>query len=314
MSKAVKFPFVAVDWGTTSMRAMLCESPTVVFQPETIITGPGIKYLEKSAADTLLTAIEPWTQVYGKLDLLLAGMVGSNLGWREAPYLPCPLSARNIGRELLVFEERSHRVAIVPGVACENSLGQPDVMRGEETQILGWISQDSIRLSGNRTLCLPGTHTKWAQITNGELTRFTTAMTGELFSVLKHHSVLIPQYNESLVPDFHADSFREGVDVALKHSADFLHALFSTRAQGLINKKDAFNAESYLSGLLIGLDVQSALRTYKYGDGIVELIGAGTLSEKFSMAIEQMGYQSKVWDGDQTVFSGFIAIASESNR
>jgi 2-dehydro-3-deoxygalactonokinase len=289
---------------------MLCESATSTLQPDKLITGPGIKQLEKSAAETLFVAIEPWVSNFGKVNLLLAGMVGSNLGWREAPYLSCPLDARRIGCALLVFEERGHRVAIVPGVSCVNALGQPDVMRGEETQILGWMSQNPESLGGTRLLCLPGTHTKWVQLADGELQCFTTSLTGELFSILRQHSVLIPQQDINRVPDFHADSFRQGVRVAIEHRSDLLHAVFSTRVRGLIKKDEFFDAGSYLSGLLIGFDVQSALNTYQDSNGIVELIGAGDLSGKFAMAIEQMGYRSKISDGNQSVFAGFAAIAA----
>lgn len=305
-----EYPFVAVDWGTTHMRAMLCAAGQTALDRDAVIKGPGISRLGKSAAETLLHAIRRWVDEFGRLDVLLGGMVGSNIGWRETPYLSCPLALNDLVSNLETFDHQGHRVAIVPGISCINTLGQPDVMRGEEVQLLGWTSRNEEEPRGDQLLCLPGTHTKWVRLLNGELTRFTTSLTGELFSHLRQHSVLVPKTEASSNVPLDEEAFRQGVHVASHYGDDLLHAVFSTRSRKLIDGHDFGDASSYLSGLLIGADVRSALRANHIGGKLIELIGAPALCERFAMAIEQLGYTSRTTDGSEAVHAGFLAIAA----
>lgn len=309
-----EYPFVAVDWGTTHMRAMLCTAGQMALDRDSEVEGPGISRLEGSAKDALFAAIGEWTEEFGKLDILLGGMVGSNIGWREIPYVNCPMAPARLSGHLEAFEERGHRIAIVPGVSCVNTLGQPDVMRGEEIQVLGWLSQNADVPNGDRLLCLPGTHTKWVRLSNRELTRFTTSLTGELFSLLRQYSVLVPKTEGSSNVPFDEEAFRQGVNVASHYSDDLLHAVFSTRSRKLIGHEDFGDATSYLSGLLIGADVRSALRANHIGGKLIEIIGAPVLCERFAMAIEQLGYTSRTTDGGEAVHAGFLAIAAGEAR
>ena len=305
-----EFPFVAVDWGTTHMRAMLCRPGQTTLDREGVMEGPGISRLEGPVAATLFDAIAPWVKELGLLDVLLGGMVGSNIGWRPTSYVSCPLVPGDLSGHLRVFEERGHRLAIVPGVSCVNTLGQPDVMRGEEIQVLGWMSRNTRAADGEYLLCLPGTHTKWVQLSNGELTRFTTSLTGELFALLQQHSVLIPKRDQGSEIEFDARAFREGVDIAKHHGDDLLHIIFSTRSRKLAGDGDYGDASSYLSGLLIGADLRSAFRANRFSGMAVELVGAPTLCDRFAMAIEQLGYTSKTTDGGEAAYAGFLAIAT----
>ena len=300
----IEFPFIAVDWGTSRMRAMLCESATTVDPAR--IEGEGISALREEPARALLGAVEPWTREYGRLDFLLAGMVGSSIGWRNTPYLACPLHPRNLADELTTFSEQGHRVAIVPGVSCMNWLGQPDVMRGEEVQVLGWLNHAS--QARDSVLCLPGTHTKWVRVRDGRLADFTTSLTGELYALLKRYSVLASTAERDS-PAANDAAFLEGVDVAAEHGAHLLHTVFSTRSRALINPGAADYASSYLSGLLIGSDAWSAMKCIETGGGVVELIGATTLCERFAMVLERMGYESRISNGDEMVLKGFLDIA-----
>ncbi|MGB5512598.1 MAG: 2-dehydro-3-deoxygalactonokinase [Woeseiaceae bacterium] len=310
----IKFPFVAVDWGTTRMRAMLCSREQTDVDKATLIVGEGISGLSRSVPGTLFDAIEPWVRKNGQLDIVLAGMVGSNLGWRMTPYLPCPLAPGVLRDNLERFEERGHHVAIVPGVSCINPLGQPDVMRGEEMQVLGWMTRNRSTRDSDRLLCLPGTHTKWVRISDGRLDTFTTSLTGEAYSILREHSVLVPSDEKNAPPPFDADSFAKGVVVARQHGTSLLHVLFSTRARALFDANDIGDASSYLSGLLIGSDVQSALRDNERSGSVVELIGDAALCEKFRVAIELMGYGSRISDGVEMVYAGFHDLAAGGNK
>lgn len=302
-----ELPCVAVDWGTTHMRAMLCDSE--MSSPVDKIEGNGISNLRNSPADELLRAIKPWTSKYGKVDLLLGGMVGADLGWRSTPYLECPLELRDLASELVTFRENGHRVAIVPGVGCTNLLGQPDFMRGEEIQVLGWIKRSE--RAANAILCLPGTHTKWARLRDGRLDGFTTSLTGELYALLKDYSVLVqPNVRKSSTCD--VAEFMKGVDVAAKHGSQLLHTLFSARSRVLSGLGATDGASSYLSGLLIGSDVKSAMSHSDETVGAIELIGTPDLCKRFALALERMGYESNISDGDEMVLEGFLDIVEAS--
>lgn len=303
----IDYPFVAVDWGTSRMRAMLCASPERGFVSK--LEGEGVAYLRESPADTLLRAIEPWTREHGNLDLLLGGMAGSDMGWRAASYLTCPLEVGELANGLLEFTESGHRIAIVPGVSGTNWLGQPDVMRGEEIQVLGWTTCN--RQPTDAVLCLPGTHTKWVSVRDGRIEKLMTSVTGELYAVLKRHSVLLPRL-EGQSSDFDAEAFAKGVDVAVRNDGQLIHTLFSTRSQALRDPAFAQSASSYLSGLLIGSDVLSATNVIEEASGAAELIGARPLCERFAMAMEQLGVKNNMSDGNEMVYAGFLAIAEAS--
>ncbi len=305
-----EMPFVAVDWGTSRMRAMLCLPNQAAIDEDLVIEGPGISRLERPPADSLFDAIEPWIVEFGEFDILLGGMVGSNLGWHETPYLPCPLVTGTLSTNLVTFEERGHRIAIVPGMSCINTLRQPDVMRGEEIQVLGWLAGQDETLQGDRLLCLPGTHTKWVRLSDRELKRFTTSLTGEMFALLREHSVLVPKGDDGAGRPFHPEAFRQGVDLACHSGDDLLHAVFSTRSRAILDSDDFGDALSYLSGLLIGADVRSALKANDIGGRVIELIGESDLCERFAIAIEQLGYRSNTTDGGRAAHAGFLAIAA----
>ena len=303
----IELPFVAVDWGTTRMRAMLCASATSDKADK--IEGPGIAQLVRSPAAELFDVIESWTRKHGRLDLLLGGMVGSDIGWRATPYLPCPLQLGELAKELMTFREQGHRVAIVPGVTCTNWLGQQDVMRGEEVQVLGWTRHN--REVTDALICLPGTHTKWVQFRNGRLERFLTSVTGELYELLKRHSVLIRSTQRD-ASNFDAAEFRKGVELSIAGGDRLLHTLFSTRSRSLLDSAAADNASSYLSGLLVGSDVRLASEIIEATGGVVELIGSRILCDRYAMALEQLGCGNRMWEGDHMALAGFIDIAEAS--
>ena len=213
----------------------------------------------------------------------------------------------------MCFTGRGHPVIIVPGLACTNSLGQPDVMRGEEVQVLGWAELAGDSAVRERLLCLPGTHTKWVCLENGAITRFTTSMTGELYAILCEHSVLVPRRSNSEPATFDAQAFEQGVRLAFEHGKDLMHVLFSARSRFLVARDTFGDARSFLSGLLIGADVGSALRHYTAGKIDIELVGDPTLCERFAIAIRLFGGVSRVTDGGEAAYAGFRSIAARTN-
>lgn len=301
-------PFVGVDWGTSRMRAMLIEDGGRAPDREHVIYGEGIAKLTSPIADVLLAAIEPWTDRLGQLDIVMAGMVGSNIGWRETRYLACPAHLRELPELAERFEQCGHRMAILPGLSCTNPMGQHDVMRGEELQMLGWLAANPGVSQDDRLFCLPGTHTKWCRMKDGRLESFDTSLTGELFALLKEHSILVGKDDVIFAKPFELETFHKGVEVTLSHPSALLHSLFSTRTRKLHLGDGAGDGPSYLSGLLIGSCVQNAFDLYGVPESGVELVGDPSLCRKYAHAIERMGQSCRILDGVDAVYAGFLAL------
>lgn len=272
------------------------------------VHGPGIAGLDRSAPETLMRAIKRWTERFGKVDILLSGMAGSNIGWRTAAYIPCPADFRDICDQCLRFEHEGHRVAIVPGVSGVNGLGLPDVMRGEELQVFGWLASDPERCKGDYLVCLPGTHTKWVNVSDGRIKSFGTSMTGELYALLLQRSVLFSQSERQNAAASCASSFLRGLEVVDRHEGALLHTLFSTRAISLVDADNIGNPSSYLSGLLIGEDVRIARETYGTTGNAVAIIGERLLAQQFSIALQSRAFDTEITDGTDAVSRGFGAI------
>ena len=185
-------------------------------------------------------------------------------------------------------------------------------MRGEEVQILGWYSENCETADSDSLLCLPGTHTKWTSVAGNQLVQFTTSLTGEVFDLLRRHSILAAKPQSDETNSFDEASFCEGVSIADRYGDDLLHAIFSVRSRPLLDIGNVGDPLSYLSGILVGSDARSALKAYEPSGKIVELVGDPGLCEKFAMAVEQLGYKSRTTDGVEAVYSGFIALAKGS--
>jgi 2-dehydro-3-deoxygalactonokinase len=199
-------------------------------------------------------------------------------------------------------------VAIVPGLRGQGVDGGPDVMRGEETQAIGWLAQEAGRRTGRRVICHPGTHAKWVLVENGRIIRFVTAMTGELFAVLTRHSVLRSEEG----PDV-PDAFAKGLEAAGDGSA-LAARLFSARARvvggGDLKPTDV---RSFLSGLLIGSEVASTpalLGAQDLASPIV-LLGDAKLCAAYATAMDRIALSSEIFDGEAAVLSGLKAIVSQ---
>ena len=270
---------IAVDWGTTSFRATRLRGTEVMGRH----AGPhGILHIPPGGfPDALRTAIAPWL-ADGETRVLMSGMVGSRQGWQEAPYLPCPAGAAELAAAVVPVPFRGAQVLLVPGLSIGGDV--PEVMRGEEVQVVGalaHIGQDAVA-------CLPGSHSKWVQVASGRISGFTTHLTGEAFAALRDHTILGRLVQPGTAPD--PDAFARGV----ARSADpggLLHHLFGVRTLGLFGR--LADAESYLSGLLIGHEVRAAAPP-----GPVHLIGAAPLCALYARAISLCGGTAAIVDGD----------------
>ena len=284
--------FIAVDWGTTNRRAYrLDPSGRCIDEFE---DAKGVLTVAQSA---LPEAVAQIRARLGDLPLLLAGMIGSNRGWVEAPYVPCPAGIDDLAGKLVWADERA---AIVPGVSYVGQ-GRADVMRGEEVQLLGGIAAGLVNSDG--FVCHPGTHNKWALLRHGTIHVFGTVMTGELFNLLKEHSILADLLQAPVAVN---DSFKRGVRRAIKR--EMLPAdLFGIRASVLLGQASKDDASSYVSGLLIGADVRIGL-TWPAGARI-GVIGRPELTRLYAAAIVEAGREVIELDGERCFLAGIQQIA-----
>ena len=287
--------WIAVDWGTSNLRVWVIDD-----------TGEPIQFL---SSDKGMGALQPDQFEQALLDLIdpflgtrptpviCCGMVGAMQGWSEAAYAQLPCAAPDASNALRVAANDPRiMVRILPGVS-QNA--PADVMRGEETQIAGYLSSDP-QFYG--TLCLPGTHTKWAQISAQEIVSFCTFMTGELFALLSKKSVL---RHGVQTDDWSDDEFIVAVNDAIGAPQQLASRLFGLRADGLLNGLSAQAARSRLSGYLIGLEL-SGSKHYWLGQDLV-LIGDSTLNGLYSRALEGQGANCRLVSGKNMTLAGLKA-------
>lgn len=299
---------IAGDWGTTHLRLHLCRGATVLEK----VDGPGIGAPSASPEAALFDAIEPWSCNYGPLPIWLAGMIGSRNGWREVPYASCPAGVTELRKSMLRFSARGHEIIIGAGVSCTNPLGAPDVMRGEETQILGAIATRPELGRGRHIFALPGTHTKWAIIEDGKLQTFQTSLSGELYALLRDRSTLL----KASTADANDAAEQRGFDAGLQRirelrTVPLTHLLFEVRARQLIQGMTHADASAFLSGLIIGQDVLGALPLF---DGTlrtvasVPIIGAPQLAALYSAALSAHGIDAEPLDATALTIAGLNAL------
>jgi len=283
--------FITVDWGTTNRRAWRVKDGRVLgeFEDDVGFTSvpPGGFPDEVARVRARL----------GDLPMLLAGMVGARGGWVPAPYLPCPLGLDELVDGLIPVE--GQRALIVPGASYEDS-ERGDVIRGEETQLFGAVQAGLC--GADALICHPGTHNKWALLEGGRLTRFRTVMTGEMFSLLKHGSLLKAWLGAEAKPD---DRFAEGVAQGWAGRA-LTADLFTVRARVLLGSLKEHEVASLVSGLLIGADLRTGLSDLP--DGEVVVMGRGALTRLFSAALTQVGRANREVDGEAAFLAGANAI------
>ena len=294
MTKSMRWAegFIAVDWGTTNRRAYLLDSAgnrTKEFED-----GKGVLSIRDGGFPA---AIKEIRDKLGDKPLLLAGMVGSNRGWKEALYVPCPASIDGIVSKLVWAGERE---AIVPGVSYIGN-GRADVMRGEEVQLLGAAAAGLVASDG--LVCHPGTHNKWTSLHGSEIQSFQTVMTGEIFSLLKEHSILADLLKE---PVEVGDPFRQAAKHAIFNES-LPAELFSVRASVLLGRMKREDAASYLSGLLIGTDVRIGLAVPTSAQ--VAVMGRPELTRLYAAALAEAKRETIELDGEQCFLAGIQEIA-----
>ncbi|MDH3264546.1 MAG: 2-dehydro-3-deoxygalactonokinase, partial [Paracoccaceae bacterium] len=262
--------WIAVDWGTTHLRAWVMGAGGVVLAEAA--SDDGMAGLAPGTFEpALLRLISDWLS--GPTDVVACGMVGSRQGWVEAPYRAVPCAPLGGALARARAADPRLRVHVVPGLKQERPA---DVMRGEETQIAGFLATHP---GFDGILCLPGTHTKWAHVSAGEVVSFASFMTGEIFDLLAHRSVL----RHSVAQGWDDAAFAEAVSDSLSRPERLAGQLFRLRAGDLLGQLSAAAARARLSGLLIGAELAAA-RPYWLGQEIA-LVGAERLMDLYSEAL-----------------------------
>lgn len=282
-------PLVAIDWGTTNRRLFTIDAKGTCLSEES--DAAGVATLGRDAIAPALAEVQ---HRFAGHPLLLAGMIGSSIGWHETPYMRCPVGLDALAASAI--QKDRDGPFLIPGI-CAAPDDVPDVMRGEEVQILGAVEAGLIPPNG--LICHPGTHTKWAQLKNGHIQRFRTVMTGELFALLRAHSILAP----ALYGDVAATAaFRQGVENGFTSRA-LAADLFSIRARLLLNALAADDAAAWASGVMIGNDVHFGLAEFG-GDGAVGVIGDPKLTELYTAGLRAAGRDCFEVDGCTAFIAG----------
>jgi 2-dehydro-3-deoxygalactonokinase len=304
VSTALSRPVIAVDWGTSSFRAYrLDRAGGIVDQRET--AGGILRVRGGDFAAALLAEVGDWLGDAPDALVIMSGMIGSRQGWRELPYVECPADLGEIAAGLERVDWGEGEAWIVPGLLDESRAGQPDVMRGEETQILGALPQLS---KDGGLVCLPGTHSKWVRVARtpdggGSIQGFATYMTGEVYDLLQGHSILSRLMTKGAVA---VDRwFLEGVE--LGQGGGLLNRIFSARSRALTGDLPEAAVRSYLSGLLIGDELASAVPQEA---SEVYLLGATALTGLYEAALGRLGHSTRLLDSD-AVAAGLFALTEQ---
>lgn len=281
---------IAVDWGTSAFRAFRVDAAGTVLERREAPLGI-LAVREGRFAEALESQVGDWMAA-GLGPVVMCGMVGSRQGWEEQAYLPCPAGPQDIAAHMgcVRWGMRAASAWIVPGLVARDEHGLHDVMRGEETQLVGVLEALG---PGHHVVCLPGTHSKWARVSDGRVTGFGTHMTGELFAVLRDHSIL-----GRLMANAGDDP--AAFDLGLARAAlpgGLPHLLFGVRAEALAGRLSPEQSHEVLSGLLIGYEVAHAAPA----SGTVHLLGAPGLCSRYARALEQRGLAAPLLDPDAAV-------------
>jgi 2-dehydro-3-deoxygalactonokinase len=286
--------YIAIDWGSTNLRAWCYQDGVCIDSRQ---TTAGVTRLNgKSPAAVFDEVTQGWREK--NTPVLMAGMVGSNAGWKIAPYLPCPAKFSDIGQQLTPVLDN---VWIIPGLSVQ-SADNCNVMRGEETQLLG-----AKALIPSPLYVMPGTHCKWVHADEHTVQDFCTVMTGELHHILLNHSLVGAGLPEQIASP---QAFSAGLERGINDDA-LLPRLFEVRAAHVLGELPRGEVSEFLSGLLIGNEVAAMTRRYALSkEQPVTLVANLSLSQRYLTALAQLGYQANVLDGDEAFQAGIRSIAN----
>ena len=298
--------FIAVDWGTSSFRAALIDDAGGVLR--SVSSACGIARVSRAEqAALLLRETAPLSEPGLGLPFMLCGMVGSNLGLQEVGYLECPADLMQLAEASTVIRCADINGWIVAGLRCTNALGEPDFMRGEETQCLGWLSGLPPGASG--VLCMPGTHSKWVVCGDGKVQTFNTVPSGELFGLLRNQSTLVVGEQQS------SDAaFLDGVS-RVAGGEPLNQILFSCRSRVIAGQMQQDVSADYLSGLIIGAEIACQLKLFpELGKQEVAIVGDDNLSNLYQRALQYFDINSNCFSSAELVARGLAKLYQQISQ
>ncbi len=318
---AARARLIGLDWGTTSLRGWLFdEAGQVLDRHEAPLGILAVRNGEFGQAFESCCA--PWLAARRGLPVIASGMIGSRQGWREARYLETPTRFDALAEGLLGLDDEAGRpFRIVPGLVTRAPGGSPDVLRGEETQVFGALAAaGEADCTGERLFVLPGTHSKWVAVQDGAITGFRSYMTGELYAVMREHSILGRLCAEPIGRDEteSLSSFDDGVDRGFAEPGAMSHLLFTVRTEGLLGERSPEHLPAYLSGLLIGVEIADALRSFSAERGRpnageeLAIIASPTLAARYLRALRRTGIAASL-AGNEPASAGLYALARRAH-
>lgn len=300
-------PFIGINWGSSNFRAYLIAHNGSKIDE---VSRPcGILGLTREGMEEQIELLNvQWPQAR---QIYASGMIGSNVGWVEAPYIQCPTSIDALSHQLTRTKMAGRDVAIVPGLTCDDSSGQPDVLRGEELELFGLLMRPSSKAgSGHRTILLPGTHSKWVSMTGNSIEIFFTSMAGELFDRVTEKGILASIIDGPAKPGLW---FSRGLGESWSSGRSLASLLFQARALVMRKKMEKADAASYLRGLLIGSELADAkARLAQFGTAAIEMVGNPLVASLYQAALDEMGLKSIIVSSDSACLAGFAALHQAS--
>lgn len=294
--------WLALDWGTSNVRLWHMRGAEIVSHAE---SASGMGQIATADYPAALTALVEKAGAPRGLTAIICGMAGAKTGWREAGYVDVPCSPEILGRNAVEVDAgpAAARAFILPGV-CQRGVGSQDVMRGEETQIAGFLLD---RPDPDGLLVLPGTHSKWVRISGGRIESFATVMTGELFALLCEHSILRLSVSGPEDPALAQAGLAAGLSAGIAAPERLGAGLFGIRAASLLSDRQPAWSRAYLSGLLIGSEVAGMATAMRGSAEAVTLIGSPRLMAIYADAFSLLGLRAQPFSGEDAVVRGLVS-------
>ncbi|MFD1197924.1 2-dehydro-3-deoxygalactonokinase [Brucella gallinifaecis] len=292
--------FVGVDWGTSSFRLWVMSVDGAILAERR--SAEGMSATDATAFKGVLDQHLSALKIPEDIPVLICGMAGSKQGWVDAGYTNIPTLLVEVSQSAVTVPSSTRDVRILPGIANADPR-QPNVMRGEETQLIGAIPTDFTGF-----VCQPGTHSKWVRFENGRLTNFLTFMTGELYSVLTKHSILRHSMAGEKTTGFSLEAFENALNSSKKNPMCFMSSLFQIRSSDLLQTHPKQDGSEQLSGLLIGTELAEIAQRFPNLSRVV-LIASGLQAKLYQAGLRQFGLEVDNVDADEAVKKGLLIAA-----
>ena len=296
---------ISADWGTTSLRAFLLDRRGAIVDRRKAPKGI-MKVSDGDFSGTFSALMGRWLNDSPDIPVLLSGMIGSEQGWAVAPHIPLPARLADLAAALHAVPITDKKCAyIVPGLTTVGVHGVHDIIRGEETQIVGALDDSA---TGESVLCLPGTHSKRVTVADGAISGFQTSLTGETLAILSDNSILGRLMENSATDNEKEETaFVQGL-IRASEQGGLLHHLFGVRSQGYCRVIPRSGLRLYLAGILIGHEIRGMREIYPQLKSIT-IIAGQEIAERYGRALEFFGLQTTLVDGAAAAFGGHLKIA-----